>query len=71
MSDLICVLGGGFECLAKTPEACLCRQMPAVVYRRERHRLDWPPCNHSAWRGMDADGRCCPVCGHFMVDFGD
>lgn len=43
MSDLICVLGRGGECVAKTPEACLCRQMPELIYRRERDRLYGPP----------------------------
>lgn len=35
-NDLICVLGPSMECVAKTPEACLCRQMPEAIYRRER-----------------------------------
>jgi hypothetical protein len=28
-------------------------------------------CDHSSYRGMAKDGRCCPTCGTFMVDFGD
>lgn len=71
MSDLICVLGPAVECVANTPEACLCRQMPEMLYRQERMRRDGPPCDHSLWGGMTVHGRCCPTCGYFMVDFGD
>jgi hypothetical protein len=28
----VCVLGGGRECVANIPEACLCQQMPQLVY---------------------------------------
>ena len=71
VSDLICVLSKSGDCVANTPVACVCRQMPEILYRRERERMMGPPCDHSAWKGMSTNGRCCPVCGHFMVDFGD
>lgn len=37
-----CVVVPG-ECLANTPEACVCRQMPAQVYNAEWERLHKPP----------------------------
>jgi hypothetical protein len=71
MSDLFCVLSQSGVCIANVPLACLCRQMPEVFYRQERRRMTGPPCDHSAWKGMSVHGRCCPECGHFMIDFGD
>jgi hypothetical protein len=71
MSDLRCVLSKTGECIANTPMACFCRQMPEAIYRAELRRVQGPPCDHSAWKGMARHGRCCPECGYFMVDFGD
>ena len=35
-----CVLNNLGECLAKTPEACLCQQMPKAVYEEARRALE-------------------------------
>lgn len=28
-------------------------------------------CKHTRYKGFARDGRCCPSCGTFIVDFGD
>jgi ribosomal protein S27AE len=74
MSDLICVLGRGVECVATIPEACLCRQMPKVVYLRERHRLEarvppepyiCPRCGAVSYNPHDKEQRYCGFCHRF------
>ena len=44
-----------------------------VALERETDRLREArkTCTHSTYQGMAKDGRCCPVCGTFMVDLGD
>lgn len=38
-SDLRCVLNDFGECLAKVPEACLCKQMPKREFEEARYRI--------------------------------
>jgi hypothetical protein len=71
VSDLRCVLSRTGDCIANVSMACFCLKMPEAIYRAELRRVGGPPCDHSAWKGISAHGRCCPECGHFMVDFGD
>ena len=40
--------------------------------RRLVPRLNDPEqCGHFAYQGMEVHGRCCPLCGKVMIDFGD
>lgn len=32
---VLCVMGGYSTCAAKVPKACICYQMPSIMYRKE------------------------------------
>lgn len=51
-----CVLDGYFECAAKIPEACICDQMPADLFKkrwREKYGSPEAPQDDAAGQGVD------------------